>query len=340
MSDYDDRGAYTPPADRLAFDPRQPVRGGGPAPVTLIVSGLVLVGMVGGVFFLYRDGFRHRGETPALVGAPVAEVRTPATAADASNAAPAGLVVDKTTAPAPAPAFAPPPGGQLPQQQASALPPPHASAVAPAALAAASPPVVAKPALAAPKVVMLAPDAAPAAVASPPKKLVAASAPPAHLAAAAPPAAKPVVRHAAPVTIASLTDDALTHHARPSHGDDAQNVRLAEALKPTAVPPRHVVAAHIKGAPVDAPMRAASGPAPGWVQIGAFSTPTLADQGWRDVARMDPDVMAGKGKAVQSLVRDDGSTLYRTYVTGFRSVSAAQAFCDDLRAAGKSCMVK
>jgi SPOR domain len=342
MSDYDDRGAYTPPADRLAFDPRQPVRGGGPAPVTLIVSGLVLISMVGGVFFLYRDGFRHRGEAPALVGAPVAEARMPAAAPDASNDAPPGLVVDKTTAPAPAPAFAPPAAHQLPPQLASASSAPRAaSAVAPAALAAASPSVAARPAVAAPKVVMLAPDAAPAAVAAPPKKVVTAPAAATHLAAAAPPTAKPVAHHAAPVTIASLTDDALDHRARPARDADAHNVRLAEAVKPTAVAAHHVVAAHIKGAPIEAsPMRAAAAPAPGWVQIGAFSTPTLADQGWRDVARMEPDFMSGKGKAVQSLVRDDGSTLYRTYVTGFSSVSAAQSFCDDLRAAGKSCMVK
>jgi len=158
---------------------------------------------------------------------------------------------------------------------------------------------------------------------------------------AAPPAAKPVAHHASPVTIASLTDDALDRRARPSRDADAHNVRLAEAVKPIMVPAHHVVAAHIKGAPIESPpMRAASAPAPGWVQIGAFSTPTLADQGWRDVARMESDYMSGKGKAVQSLVRDDGSTLYRTYVTGFSSVSAAQSFCDDLRAAGKSCMVK
>ncbi len=338
MSDYDDRGAYTPPADRLAFDPRQPVRGGGPAPVTLIVSGLVLVGMVGGAFFLYRDGFRHRGEAPALVGAPVADARTPATAPDTSNAAPSGLVVDKTTAPAPAPAFAPPASHQLPPLQASASSAPRAASAV--ALGSASPPVAVKPVAAAPKVVMLAPEAAPAAAPAPPRKVVT-SAPTAHLAAAAPLPAKPVAHHAAPVTIASLADDALAHRPRPSRDADTHNVRLAEAAKPAAVPAHHVVAAHIKGAPVEAPpMRAATGPAPGWVQIGAFSTPTLADQGWRDVARLEPDSMSGKGKAVQSLMRDDGSTLYRTYVTGFSSVSAAQAFCDDLRAAGKSCMVK
>src|SRR5215469_11810159 len=125
MSDYDDRGAYTPPSDRLAFDPRTPVRGGGPAPVTLIVSGLVLAGMVGGVFFLYRDGFKHRGEAPALVGAPVADARTPGAPPPAADNAAASLVVDKATAPPPAPASAPPPTDALPAppSQASALPP-------------------------------------------------------------------------------------------------------------------------------------------------------------------------------------------------------------------------
>ena len=40
MSDHD-RGPYTPPSEPpLAFDPRRPVRGAGPVPVTLIVSAL------------------------------------------------------------------------------------------------------------------------------------------------------------------------------------------------------------------------------------------------------------------------------------------------------------
>src|SRR5579871_2605829 len=112
MSDYDDRGAYTPPSDRLAFDPRQPVRGGGPAPVTLIVSGLVLASVVGGAFFLYRDGFRHRG-APALVGAPVADARTPAAPPADANAAPAALTIDKSATAAPAPAFHAPPAQPL-----------------------------------------------------------------------------------------------------------------------------------------------------------------------------------------------------------------------------------
>ena len=46
MSDPD-RGAYTPPTDApLSFDARQPVRGGGPAPIMLILSGIVLIALV------------------------------------------------------------------------------------------------------------------------------------------------------------------------------------------------------------------------------------------------------------------------------------------------------
>ncbi len=47
MADHE-RGAYTPPtADApLTFDARQPVRGTRPAPVTLILSAIVLIGMI------------------------------------------------------------------------------------------------------------------------------------------------------------------------------------------------------------------------------------------------------------------------------------------------------
>jgi SPOR domain len=334
MSDYDDRGAYTPPSDRLAFDPRQPVRGGGPAPVTLIVSALALVGVVGGVFFLYRDGFRHRGETPALVGAPVADARSPAAAPPTdANAAPAGLVVDRATAPAPAPAFAPPPPQPLPRL-AAAAPPPAAPSAAPLAAA--------KPAPPAPRVVMLAPEAPPKPAVAPPKQLAVTATP--RLALAAPPAEHPAVRHFAPITIASLTDDALAHRmrpaVRPTHDDQAPRTRFAEA--PSAAPPpaHHAVAVRIKGAQSAAAPSAVASPSAAWVQIGAFSSQTLAEQGWRDVARIERSSMAGKGRAVQPMERDDGATLYRTYVTGFASVTAAQAFCAELQAAARACIVK
>jgi hypothetical protein len=142
MSDHD-RGPYTPPSERLSFDPREPVRSGGPAPVTLIVSGLVLLAIIGGVFLLYRGGTRHKGDAPAVVGAPLGQIRTPAPP-DASNDMPPGLVIDKTAASNmaaanAAPAFAPPPEEPLPRPlpvQAApvveTLPPPPVHAAAPA----------------------------------------------------------------------------------------------------------------------------------------------------------------------------------------------------------------
>jgi sporulation related protein len=112
MADYD-RGPYAP-SERLAFDPRKPVRGGGPAPVTLIMSALVLVIVIAGVAFLYRNGFRPRGEAPSVVGAPVAQMKVPAP--DATNsAAPQQLTIQKVNPANTIPAFAPPPEEPLPR---------------------------------------------------------------------------------------------------------------------------------------------------------------------------------------------------------------------------------
>jgi len=174
MSD-DDRGPYTPPTDRLAFDPREPVRGGGPAPVTLIVSGVVLLAIIGGVFLLYRGGVRHRGETPSAVGAPIAQIKTPA-APDANSAAPR-LVIDRSDAGATneTPLFAPSAEQPLPRPQPM---PPQPVASSPL------PP----------------PAEAPASNPPPPPPTFASAQPP-------PPAAKP-----AP-SIASLTDAALAQKA-------------------------------------------------------------------------------------------------------------------------------
>ena len=47
----------------------------------------------------------------------------------------------------------------------------------------------------------------------------------------------------------------------------------------------------------------------------------------------------GRGKRVEKVERD-GSTLYRTTVTGFPDRVSANAFCDRLKAAGKSCFVR
>ena len=127
MSDYD-RGPYTPPSEPpLAFDPRRPVRGSGPMPITLIISVVVLVVAAGGAFFVYRGGVRGAGDAPQPVGAPVRDVKT-AAPPEAQPADPnAGLSVYKdnpNAAPAP-PVFTAPPEAPGPR------PAPGAVAVAP-----------------------------------------------------------------------------------------------------------------------------------------------------------------------------------------------------------------
>jgi len=75
------------------------------------------------------------------------------------------------------------------------------------------------------------------------------------------------------------------------------------------------------------------------VQIGAVSSPALADKTWNDAVAVSPGLAAGKGKGVEK-VDKDGKTLYRTSVTGFASKADAAAFCAKLKAAGKACFVK
>jgi hypothetical protein len=269
MSD-DQRGAYTPPSDRLAFDPREPVRSG-PPPVTLILSALVLLGLVGGVAFLYRHGIRHTGAAPAEVGQPVGEMKT--LAPEAANATSTSMPMSGAPTNA-APTFAAAPEQPLPRQSLA-------------------PPVVAV----APPAAGSAPQAVSAAAPPPPPPTVANSAP------------------AKPLTIASLTDAAVS--------------------KPPPKPKASLVAA---AKPAPAPVAAAT-PAAGWVQIGAYSSPTLAAKGWSAIAKLAPAAMAGKGKTVQP-VAAGGTVLYRAYITGFASRDAAEAFCGKLKAAGKSCFVK
>jgi hypothetical protein len=266
--------------------------------VTLVVSGIVLVAIVGAVFLLYRGGVRHKGEGPAEVGAPIAQMKTPAQ--PDQNAAPAQLSVNRVEAsemPGNAtPAFAPPPEQPLPRP-APMPAPPVATTTLP------------RPAAVSPE------TAAPLAPAHPPTS--AATPTPAHptTVAALPPPAAPAAKPAKPMTIASLTDAALKPPVKPAPRPPA-----------LAPPPAPVVA-------TAAPTGAA------WVQIGAYSSSPLAEQGWRDVAKLAPSSMAGKGQRVEPVAKD-GKTLYRAYITGFASRDAAQAFCGKLKAAGRACFVK
>lgn len=121
------------------------------------------------------------------------------------------------------------------------------------------------------------------------------------------------------------------------------------ALKAAPPPPKPAPAPVAKAAPPPKPEPKAVAAAPvpaakavagvAGVQIGAFSSQTLADKGWSDAVALAPGAAAGKGKSVEK-VDKDGKTLFRTQVTGFASRADAQAFCDKLKAAGKACFVK
>lgn len=146
------------------------------------------------------------------------------------------------------------------------------------------------------------------------------------------PMARPVPQ-AEPVQTAQIRPPA----SKPAGPVAAQPVTSAEQLAQQVTKPLPVQPKPQPVTPTAEP-RAATGTM-AMVQIGAFTSPALADKGWNDAAAIAPGAAAGKGKKVEPVVKD-GVTLYRTLVTGFPSRAEAAAFCDRLKAASKSCFVK
>ncbi|USQ97771.1 cell division protein FtsN [Caulobacter sp. RL271] len=121
-----------------------------------------------------------------------------------------------------------------------------------------------------------------------------------------------------------------------------ESLATAANQKPVAAQPKPVQVAAAKPTPTPAPVATkpvASTTGPASVQIGALSSPALADKAWTDATRLAPGLAAGKGKKVEAIDKN-GTTLYRTSVTGFASREAAKAFCEAISASGKSCFVK
>jgi cytoskeletal protein RodZ len=163
---------------------------------------------------------------------------------------------------------------------------------------------------------------------------------------AAPPEA-PQARPAAPLNTAPVQTAAIPA-AKPAPTASAPTAPVAAKPAPTIeslataatqkpAPKPVQVAAATPAAAAPKPVATASGPAV--VQIGALSSPALADKAWADATRLAPGLAAGKGKKVEAIDKN-GTTLYRTSVTGFASREAAKAFCEAISASGKSCFVK
>lgn len=91
-----------------------------------------------------------------------------------------------------------------------------------------------------------------------------------------------------------------------------------------------------------APEKAAPAPATGGtagVQIGAFSTPSIADREFSAVTSRYAALTRGATKRVQEVTASNGSTVYRTTVTGL-SRDQAQRLCAAIRADGDDCFVR
>lgn len=296
----------------LAFDRRGQDYRRGPAPVTLILSLILLAGVGGGVFWLYRGGVRAPGGAPEPVGAPVRDVRISAPPQTPTPDPAAGLSVytrDPNGAPS-APAFIPPPEQPAPR--------PGAAAVTPAAAGSATP-VVQTPAPSAPVAAEMAPPGGPA------------------LYPVTPAPAAPAAKREKPASIDSLLADAATP-AKPAKRRTKTVTTPAKAA--TVEAPATSLAAKAASSPAAKAASAKAAKGGYMIQIGAFSSQALADKGWTAAAGVAPAAMAGKGRKVAQVTKAGGAVLYRASITGFATRDEAQALCAKLAAAGKTCFVR
>ena len=230
-----DRGAYTPPTDdelpfrsgqRPAFDARR----GGPAgkspPVTLLISGAVLVLLIVAVVIFYRSGLRSSTDAPPAVGTPVGElkVEAPIEAQPIDPEADIDVYGDAGQTPTGTPTFVPPPEAAAP---------------------------------------------------------------------------RPVPTTPVPTKRPETTAPVPAEKAAPA-----------------------VTVGGTSG-----------------VQIGAFSTPSLADREYAAILGRYPQFTRGADKRVQEVTASNGSTVYRTTVTGL-SGDQARGLCNAIKSAGGDCFVR
>ena len=138
----------------------------------------------------------------------------------------------------------------------------------------------------------------------------------------------------------------------PEAGIDVYDDAELPTTAPTFVPPPEAVQPRPAApAPTPAPAPVTPPPAPkaeprpvatggsSSVQIGAFSTPGLADREFSAVMARYPQFTSGGDKRVQEVTASNGSTVYRTTVSGL-SRDQATGLCDAIKAAGGDCFVR
>ncbi len=140
----------------------------------------------------------------------------------------------------------------------------------------------------------------------------------------------------------------------PTAGIEVYSETPAPATDPTFTPPPEEVQPRPAPRPVEAapepapalappakkaePAPAATGGSSG-VQIGAFSTPSIAEREYNAVVGRYPQLTRGGSRRVQEVTASNGATVYRTTVTGL-SREQATGLCDAIKASGGDCIVR
>ena len=134
----------------------------------------------------------------------------------------------------------------------------------------------------------------------------------------APPAEKPAIRELRAKKVAKATVVQADIEAKPAP---------KETVAPAATPAAPVVAA----------------PSPElvggtWVQLAAFESQQAAEQDWGKMAEKMPKLFDRHRPQVQQ-AHIAGRLVYRLRTGGFTSLSAANAFCGEVRAKGGDCSI-
>ncbi len=140
----------------------------------------------------------------------------------------------------------------------------------------------------------------------------------------------------------------------PTAGIDVYAGNEAVPGTPTFTPPPEAVQPRPEPRPIEAPPAPRPAPPPAktaepaapattggtsGVQIGAFSTPNLAESEYNRVVGRYPQLTEGGSRRVQEVTASNGSTVYRTTVTGL-SREQAGGLCSAIKASGGDCIVR
>lgn len=137
---------------------------------------------------------------------------------------------------------------------------------------------------------------------------------------------------AAPVEVAQTPKPSL----RPAQPAPPAAERAAQTT-PTQTKPAPSQLAQIVPVQPAAPAAAPSAGGGSWgVQIGAFTSTSIADQEYAHVVGANPSFATGRSKVIQPV---PGKNLYRTIVSGFSREQAA-AFCAQLKSQGRDCIIR